>query len=211
MDSSSDDSDSDDSSTGYQTLEAAVRSQPEIALQALAVHLGMNYDHVASSMRAAESERQSTKRLRSKRTLREIGERPTKQTRSTPPPPVPKMTIEELMKDKSTTKSPSLKSDVLGWARSFTAMSPPGPAQVIRDTGPYAAKANASLPEQSSRRSPAESRKSVEAEEKSEGKVATSPSQVTTEEIPESERLALMERRNRERREGQGRSSPEDE
>jgi len=202
MDSSSDDSDSDELSAGYKTLEAAVRSQPEIALRALATHLGLNYDRVANSMRVAESEWHFRKQLRSKRTQYASGGRPTKQTISTPPPPVAKFTIEELMKDKSTTKSPSLQSDILGWANSFTGVPPMEPVQVIRDTGPYAAKANVSLPERSSRRSQPQSRNSVEPEEKSEAKVATSPSQVTTEEISESERLALMERHIRERREG---------
>ena len=201
MDSSSDDSDSDESSAGYKTLEAAVRSQPEIALRTLATHLGMNYDRVAYSMRAAEPEWQVRKQVRSKRFQHESGERPMKQTKSTPPPAVPKMTIEELMKDKSTTKSPSLKSDVLGWANSFTGVPPPEPVQVIRDTGPYAAKANVSPPERSSRRSQSQSRKSLEPKERSEAKVATSPSQVTTEEIPESERLAIVEALLRERRE----------
>jgi len=89
----------------------------------------------------------------------------------------------------------------LGWANSFTGVPPPEPVQVIRDTGPYAAKANVSPPERSSRRSQSQSRKSLEPKERSEAKVATSPSQVTTEEIPESERLAIVEALLKERRE----------
>ena len=202
MDSSSDDSDSEELSAGYKTLEAAVHAQPEIALRALAAHLGLNFDRVASSMKAAESVWQVRKVLQLKRAQNELGGRPTKQTRESTPPIVPKLTMEELMKDKSTTKSPSAQSDVLGWANSFTGVPPLEPIGVIRDTGPYAARANISSPKGSSKRSQPQSRKSMEVDEKSDGKVATSPSLVTTEEIPESERLAFIERHLRERREG---------
>lgn len=206
MDSSSEDSDADESSAGYRTLEVAVRSQPEIALRALATHLGLNYDRVAHSMKATESVWQGRKAMRSKRTQNWGSQRPTKQTIPTTPPVVPKLTMEELMKDKSTTKSPSAQSDQLGWSNSFTGVPPLDPVGVIRDTGPYAAKASVPPPEQSSRRSQPRSRKSMEVDEMSAGKVATSPSLVTTEEIPESERLAIMERHIRERRDGSARA-----
>lgn len=209
MDSSSDDSDSDESSVGYRTLEVAVRSQPEIALRALATHLGLNYDRVAHSMKATESVWQGRKAMRSKRTQYAGSERPRKQqtiqTIPTTPPVVPKLTMEELMKEKSTTKSPSIQFDQLGWANSFTGVPPQDSVGSLRDTGPYAARESVPPPEQSSRRSQPRSRNSMEVDEKSEGKVATSPSLVTTEEIPESERRAIMERHVRERRDGSAR------
>lgn len=125
LDSEESDSDSELNSLmrpRHQSLAEAVRSNPDIAHRALATHLGLTYDRIAHALGPAEAQWRYRKESLTKRTLHGGGEmgRDTKVARREPlPVPVPTLTMEELMREKSATKSPSPPSAVLSWENSI--------------------------------------------------------------------------------------------